>query len=145
MKKNILSLKAYSEKDNLPFFVKYGVLIGFLLLFPIILIEFLSGTKFLLTILTLLILFFMGFILLVKEFNSTILIDLRKEKVIVKQFGKNNIELGIDSAFLSVEYSTKSDNMEYCLHLPVGKFFIPQYLFINSSKNIQKLTKIVKN
>jgi len=138
-----IKIITYSESDDLPFLIKKGELLSFLFLGLIAFLDELTGVKMIWsTLLFFLLIIYMGFATYVKQLSSTIIIDLLKEEMTIKVLFRVKHRFNIKEGSLSIEYSKKSNDMEYCLNSLGGKHFIPQGYFMNSTNKVKSVINV---
>lgn len=138
-----IKIRTYLDNENLPFLIKNGELLSFLLLSLIAFLDELTGVKMMWsTVLFFLLIFYAGFASYFKQFSSVIIIDLLEEDIRIKTLFKIKHKFNIKKGSLSIEYSNKSNDMEYCLNSPGGKHFIPQGYIINSTNKIKSVINV---
>ena len=80
-----------------------------------------------------------------KKYDSSLNFDLKSGEVFLKIYFKTTYKFKLVDVSLSVEESNKSNEMEYCLSTPKGKFYIPKNTIINTSNKFRLITEIFES
>lgn len=140
----MIKLRAVSEYDELPYYIRNGVNISYVFLFLGILISAIPGLKYMLIFTFILPWIYLIFSLIMKKFGSYILIDTDKELISIKTIGKSRIIYNLSDCKLDMLYSKKLNHIESCLVCKHDKFFIRNAMFINTVKKMEILIKLFK-
>lgn len=115
-------------------------------MFVIICVEKITNER---TVLNMILFFmtfiYMGVMLYFKKYDSSLSFKMKEEEeevVVLQIYFRHICTFKLTDVSLSVEYSSKSDDMEYCLSTPKGKFYIPKQTIFNSNGKFKALVKI---
>jgi hypothetical protein len=141
---NKLKIITYSKSIKSLFYVKYSDGIGILVMFLVILLERIMNER---TVWNMILFFlafmYIGIMLYFKKYDSSFSFDLKLEEVQLRVYFRSVHKFKLTDLTLSVEESVKSNDMEYCISTPKGKFYIPKNNIFNSSRKFVSIVELL--
>jgi len=140
----MIKLRAFSEYDKLPYYIRNGENISYLFLFFGLGLSATPAKKYVLIPTFIVSAVYLIFVTWIKKFGLSIEIETNGNYIFIKSFGGEKVRCNLTEFKLDVLYSEKLKDHEYCLKNKSELFFISSSLF-NTIKKKRKLYEFFKS